>query len=80
MDTDNYINFEVSVTTKYFMNLKLGIHVSLYLITARQNNWPPLPTWCPWGLKPCFYQDISVDIPVEFQKIVRNLYYLWVGK
>lgn len=46
---------------------------------ARQNNWPPLPTWCPWGLKPCFYQDISVDIPVEFQKIVRNLYYLWVA-
>ena len=49
-------------------------------ILARQNNWPPLPTWCPWGLKPCFYQDINVDIPVEFQKIVRNLYYLWVGK
>lgn len=46
---------------------------------ARQNNWPPLPTWCPWGLKPCFYQDINVDIPVEFQKIVRNLYYLWVA-
>merc|ERR1719510_1389332 len=46
---------------------------------ARQNNWPPLPTWCPWGLKPCFYQDISVDIPVEFQKIVKNLYYLWVA-
>lgn len=46
---------------------------------ARQNNWPPVPTWCPWGLKPCFYQDISVDIPVEFQKIVRNLYYLWVA-
>jgi len=46
---------------------------------ARQNNWPPLPTWCPWGMKPCFYQDINVDIPVEFQKIVRNLYYLWVA-
>lgn len=46
---------------------------------VRQNNWPPLPSWCPFGLKPCFYQDINVDIPVEFQKIVRNLYYLWVG-
>lgn len=46
---------------------------------ARQNNWPPLPKWCPWGLKPCFYQDINVDIPVEFQKMVRNLYYLWVA-
>jgi len=46
---------------------------------ARQNNWPPLTSWCPFGLKPCFYQDISVDIPVEFQKIVKNLYYLWVA-
>ena len=44
----------------------------------RQNNWPPLPKFCP--VQPCFYQDINVDIPVEFQKIVKNLYYLWVGK
>ncbi|XP_076042691.1 secretory carrier membrane protein isoform X3 [Oratosquilla oratoria] len=43
---------------------------------ARQNNWPPLPAVCPVG--PCFYQDISVDIPLEFQKIVRMLYYLWM--
>jgi len=45
---------------------------------VRQNNWPPLPSWCPWGLKPCFYQDIYVDIPAEFQSIVKNLYYLWL--
>ena len=44
----------------------------------RQINWPPIPGWCPWGLKPCFYQDITVDIPAEFQMIVRNLYYLWL--
>jgi len=44
---------------------------------ARANNWPPVPSMCPF--QPCFYQDINVDIPVEFQKIVRYLYYLWLA-
>ncbi|XP_066158293.1 secretory carrier-associated membrane protein 1 [Euwallacea fornicatus] len=43
---------------------------------VRRNNWPPLPEQC--CFQPCFYQDIQLDIPLEFQKIVRHLYYLWI--
>jgi len=42
----------------------------------RANNWPPLPSCCPVGS--CFYQDFSVDIPYEFQRTVKLLYYLWM--
>ncbi|TWW66295.1 secretory carrier-associated membrane protein 1-like isoform X1 [Takifugu flavidus] len=43
---------------------------------GRKNNWPPLPENFPVG--PCFYHDITVDIPVEFQKTVQIMYYLWM--
>ncbi|XP_078531341.1 secretory carrier-associated membrane protein 1 [Lissotriton helveticus] len=43
---------------------------------GRKNNWPPLPQNFPVG--PCFYQDFSVDIPVEFQKTVKIMYYMWM--
>ncbi|KAL4148281.1 hypothetical protein QTP88_002558 [Uroleucon formosanum] len=45
-------------------------------INVRQNNWPPLPKgFC---YQPCFYLDISVEIPPDFQHVVRQLYYLWL--
>lgn len=43
---------------------------------VRQNNWPPFPSWFP--INPCFFQDFSLDIPPEFQKIVKMMYYLWL--
>ena len=46
------------------------------LLPARQNNFPPLPAKC--CVQPCFYQDFAVDIPIEFQRIVKTVYYLWL--
>merc|ERR1712226_221527 len=44
---------------------------------VQPNNWPPLPSWFP--IKPCFYHDISLEIPLDFQKTVRHMYYLWMS-
>lgn len=47
-------------------------------VSVRQNNFPPLPAAC--CVQPCFYQDFNVDIPLEFKKVVKAGYYLWIGK
>jgi len=46
------------------------------LTAVRENNFPPLPSFFP--CKPCFYQDINVEIEVDFQQIVRQVYQLWL--
>ncbi|XP_049638256.1 secretory carrier-associated membrane protein 3 [Suncus etruscus] len=51
-------------------------HAALGGTTTRQKNWPPLPSFCP--VQPCFFQDISMEIPQEFQKTVSTMYYLWM--
>lgn len=47
------------------------------MVNQQANNWPPLPSWSP--IKPCFYHDISLEIPLDFQKTVRHMYYLWMS-
>lgn len=39
------------------------------------NNFPPLPSFCPW--KPCYYHDISLEIPVSAQRTCKIMFYLW---
>ncbi|CAL9702267.1 unnamed protein product [Knipowitschia caucasica] len=43
---------------------------------VKENNWPPLPKFFP--VKPCFYQDFEEDIPEEYRRICRRMYYLWM--
>lgn len=45
-----------------------------------EKNFPPTPSWFPKPCRPCFYQDINREIPQEFQKWVRLLFYLWMCK
>ncbi|CAJ0930026.1 unnamed protein product, partial [Mesorhabditis belari] len=43
---------------------------------GKPHNWPPLPAIIP--IEPCFYQDIEVEIPVQFQKTVTIVYYVFL--
>lgn len=68
----------VSLSTIQRLNLYYKALFFFFCFAGRKNNWPPLPENFPVG--PCFYQDFSVDIPVEFQKTVKIMYYLWMCK
>uniref|UniRef100_UPI003AAF6508 secretory carrier membrane protein 2, like isoform X4 n=1 Tax=Centroberyx gerrardi TaxID=166262 RepID=UPI003AAF6508 len=43
---------------------------------ARENNWPPLPKFLP--VNPCFYQDFEEEIPEDYRRICKRMYYLWM--
>ncbi|XP_008835355.1 secretory carrier-associated membrane protein 4 isoform X2 [Nannospalax galili] len=45
-------------------------------MAGKENNFPPLPHFLP--LKPCFYQDIPDEIPIEHQVLVKRIYLLWM--
>ncbi|XP_026221807.1 secretory carrier-associated membrane protein 2 [Anabas testudineus] len=44
--------------------------------TGKENNWPPLPKSFP--IRPCFYQDFSEEIPPQYQRVCKMMYYLWM--
>ncbi|KAJ8417949.1 hypothetical protein AAFF_G00227920 [Aldrovandia affinis] len=44
--------------------------------SGRENNWPPLPKIFP--IKPCFYQDFEEEIPLDYQRVCKMMYYLWI--
>ncbi|XP_068171359.1 secretory carrier membrane protein 2, like [Antennarius striatus] len=43
---------------------------------TKVNNWPPLPNFFP--VKPCFYQDFDQEIPDDYRRICKRMYYLWM--
>ncbi|KIH69354.1 SCAMP family protein [Ancylostoma duodenale] len=55
-------------------NMNTGAHGAN--ASQRPHNWPPLPSFIP--IEPCFYQDIEVEIPVQFQKTVTVVYYVFL--
>uniref|UniRef100_A0A3Q4HS88 Secretory carrier-associated membrane protein n=1 Tax=Neolamprologus brichardi TaxID=32507 RepID=A0A3Q4HS88_NEOBR len=43
---------------------------------AKENNWPPLPRFFP--IKPCFYQNFEEEIPEDYRRMCKRMYYLWM--
>jgi len=41
----------------------------------KENNFPPVPSFCPW--KPCYYHAIDIEIPISSQKSCKIMFYLW---
>ncbi|XP_027714017.1 secretory carrier-associated membrane protein 2 isoform X2 [Vombatus ursinus] len=60
---------ELDRKERELQNATASLHV-------RPNNWPPLPSVCP--IKPCFYQDFSAEIPADYQRTCKMMYYLWM--
>ena len=52
--------------------------MNLYIAGYRENNFPPLPSKCP--CKPCFFHDITIDIPIQYQRTCKLLFYRWQGR
>ncbi|KAG8126871.1 hypothetical protein E2320_021960 [Naja naja] len=46
-------------------------------MAEKVNNFPPLPKFIP--LKPCFYQNFTDEIPIDYQTLVRRIYRLWMS-
>uniref|UniRef100_A0A3P9C729 Secretory carrier-associated membrane protein n=1 Tax=Maylandia zebra TaxID=106582 RepID=A0A3P9C729_9CICH len=46
------------------------------LENRRQNNWPPLPRFFP--INPCFYQNFEEEIPEDYRRMCKRMYYLWM--
>ena len=59
------------------ISIKIKWSFCLFLV-PKENNFPPFPKCC--KINPCFYHDISMEIPIEWQKTCRMLFYVWQGK
>lgn len=67
----------VTVGTKAaLMMVVILMWLSCLCLVVKENNWPPLPTFSP--VKPCFYQDFEEEIPEEYRRICKRMYYLWM--
>ena len=49
---------------------------AVFCVAEKVNNFPPLPKFIP--LKPCFYQNFSDEIPIDYQSLVKRIYHVWI--